>query len=84
VLLPDWSSREKFRSFSGQEHALHWSHRSLDRFNRLRRVLAVLQVVCNLFGHQGLLVCWLGVIFNVNILFVDSAGESEATQELIY
>ena len=56
MLLPDGSSREKFGSFSGQEQALHRSHRSLDWFYRLRRVLAALQVVCNLFGRPW--PCW--------------------------
>ena len=51
MLLPDRSSRERFGSFSGQEQALHRSHRSLDWFDRLRRILAALQVVCNLFGR---------------------------------
>ena len=51
MLLPDGSSREKFGSFSSQEQALHRSHRSLDWFDRLRCVLAALQVVCNLFGR---------------------------------
>ena len=53
MLLPDGSSREKFGSFFSRERALHRFYRSLDRFDRLRRVLATLQVVCNLFRRQG-------------------------------
>jgi hypothetical protein len=53
VLLLDGSSREQFKSLSGQEWALHRSYQSLDRFDRLHHVLAVLQVVCNVFGVQG-------------------------------
>ena len=56
MLLPDGSFREKFGSFSGQEQALHRSHRFLDWFDRLRRVFAALQVVCNLFGRPR--PCW--------------------------
>jgi len=57
VLLPNGSSLEKFGSFSSREQTLHWSYRSLDQFDRLRRVLAALQVVCNLLGVQRPLVC---------------------------
>ena len=63
MLLPDGSSWKKFGSFSGQEQA---PHRSLDRIDQLRRILAALQVVCNLFRRKALLVCWLEVIFNIN------------------
>ena len=84
MLLPDGSFREKFGSVFSQERALHLPYRSLDRFGRLRCILAVLQVDLQpLWASKALLVCWLGVIFNVNILFGDSAGESEAIQDSI-
>jgi hypothetical protein len=67
LLLPDGSSKEKFGSFFSQERALHRPYQSLDRFGWLRCILTALQVVCNLFRcSRPLLVCWLGVIFNVN------------------
>ena len=85
MLLPDGSFLEKFGSFSSQERALHRPYRSLDRFGRLRCVLAALQVDLQpLWASKALLVCWLGVIFNVNVLFGDSVGESEANQESNY
>ena len=69
MLLPDGSSQEKFGSFSGREQALHRSHRSLDRFGQLHNILAALQVDLQpLWASKALLVCWLEVIFNVNIL----------------
>jgi len=84
MLLPDGSFWEKFGSVFSQERALHRPYRSLDRFGRLRCILAVLQVdLQHLWASKALLVCWLGVIFNVNILFGDSAGESEAIQDSI-
>ena len=84
MLLPDGSFWEKFGSVFSQERALHRPYRSLDRFGRLRCILAVLQVDLQpLWASKALLVCWLGVIFNVNILFGDSAGESEAIQDSI-
>ena len=53
MLLPDGSYREKFEIFSGQERAQYRPNQSLDRFHRLRGVLAMLQVVCILLGVQG-------------------------------
>jgi hypothetical protein len=79
------SSDPRRGSIFSQECALHWPYGSLDRFGRLRCVLASLQVDLQpLWASKAPLVCWLGVIFNINILFGDSARESEAIQEQIY
>ena len=81
MLLPDGSSQEKFGSVFSQELGLHQPYRSLDRFDRLRCVLAALHVDLQPFWtSKTLLVCWLGVIFSINILFGDSTGESKAIQ----
>ena len=53
MLLLDRSSRKKFESVFGQERALHQLYRSLDRFNRLRCVLATLQVVQPLWTSKA-------------------------------
>ena len=84
MLLLDGFFHKKFRSVFSQEQALHRPYRSLDRFGQLRCILAVLQVDLQpLWASKALLVCWLRVIFNVNKLFGDSAGESEAIQNSI-
>jgi hypothetical protein len=77
VLLPDGSFREWFRSRFDRERALHQPYRSLDQLGRLRFIS---YYVAGLVRPLGLprpsLVCWLGVIFSVNILFDNFAGNA--------
>jgi hypothetical protein len=76
VLLHDGSFREWLGSRFGRERALHRPYRSLDRLGRLRFVSCCIASLVRPLGRlRPSLVCWLGAIFSVNILFGDSAGE---------